>query len=149
MVQSNGKQLTPSVNFKILWHDLSSIHKLQWFLCYDVIQFLFIYSFYDPCYFCPPSFLPFLSSTSCTLFKLQLRACSHDPGTTHCPGATHWPRGRLCLGARSDDNNYSHEFFVAPGQLREARYPLYNTLWTERKSCPGARVDLRILIVNV
>ena len=55
------------------------------------------------------------------------RACSHDPGTTHCPGATHSPRGQLCLGARSDTCNCSHEFFVAPGQLREAGYPLYST----------------------
>ena len=56
-----------------------------------------------------------------------LRACSHDPGTAHCPGATHWPRGQLCLGAWSDACNYSHEFFIAPGQLRKAGYPLYNT----------------------
>ena len=56
-----------------------------------------------------------------------LRACSHDPGTTHCPGATHWPRGQLCLGRRYDACNCSHEFFVAPGQFLEAGYPLYNT----------------------
>ena len=36
-------------------------------------------------------------------------------------------RGQLCLGARSDACNCSHELFVAPGQLREAGYPLYNT----------------------
>ena len=59
--------------------------------------------------------------------KLSIRACSHEPGTTHCPGATHWPRGQLCLGARSDACDCSHEFFVAPGQLREAGYPLSNT----------------------
>ena len=23
---------------------------------------------------------------------VQIRTCSHDPGTTHCPGGTHWPR---------------------------------------------------------
>ena len=28
---------------------------------------------------------------------------------------------------RHDACNCSHEFFVAPGQLREASYPLYNT----------------------
>ena len=33
----------PSVNFKILWHDRSLIHPLQWFLRYDVIQCLFMY----------------------------------------------------------------------------------------------------------
>ena len=48
-------------------------------------------------------------------------------GETHCPGTTHWPRGQFCLGARSDPCNCSHEFFVAPGQLWEAGYPLYNT----------------------
>ena len=57
----------------------------------------------------------------------NLRACSHDPGTTHCPGATHWPRGQLCLGRRSEACNCSHEFFITPGQLRDASYPLYNT----------------------
>ena len=24
-----------------------------------------------------------------SLASMRLRACSHDPGTTHCPGATH------------------------------------------------------------
>ena len=37
------------------------------------------------------------------------------------------PRGQLCLGALSDACNCSHEFFVAPEQLREVGYPLYNT----------------------
>ena len=36
--------------FKLLWHDLFSIHQLRWFFCYDFIQSLYIYSFYDPCY---------------------------------------------------------------------------------------------------
>ena len=26
---------------------------------------------------------------SASLFSRVVRACSHDPGTTHCPGATH------------------------------------------------------------
>ena len=29
---------------------------------------------------------------------------------THCPGATHWPRGQLCLGARSDALSFSGNF---------------------------------------
>ena len=60
-----------------------------------------------------------------------LRTCSHDPGTTH------WPLGinfasvhglTPVTGERSDTRNCSHEFFVAPGKLRQAGYPLYNTL---------------------
>ena len=48
-------------------------------------------------------------------------------GTTHCPRELTDPGGQLCLGARSDACNCSHEFFVAPGQFQEAGYPLSNT----------------------
>ena len=55
-----------------------------------------------------------------SLLIYEFRACSHDPEITHCPGATHWLQGQLCLSARSDVCNCSHDFFVAMGQLREA-----------------------------
>ena len=42
------------------------------------------------------------------------------PGQLTDPGSTF-------LGARSGACNCSHEFVVAPGQLREASYTLYNT----------------------
>ena len=62
-----------------------------------------------------------------TCVEQPFRACSHDPRTAHCLGATHWLRGQLYLGAWSDVCNCSHEFLLAPCQLREAGYPLYNT----------------------
>ena len=68
----------------------------------------------------------FLDFTS-TCGEQPFRACLHDPGTAHCLGATHWPQGQLCLGAWSEVCNCSHEFLLAPGQLREVGYPLYNT----------------------
>ena len=46
------------------------------------------------------------------------------PGQLIAPGQLTDPGGQLCLGARSDVCNCSLEFFVAPGQLREAGYPL-------------------------
>ena len=64
-------------------------------------------------------FLDFIS----TCGKHPLRACSHDPGTAHCLGVTHWPQGQFCLGAWSNVCNCSHEFLLAPGQLREVGYP--------------------------
>ena len=33
------------------------------------------------------------------------------------PSGNSLTQGQLCLGARSDANNCSHEFFVASGQL--------------------------------
>ena len=66
----------------------------------------------------PFSFV-FLDITS-TCGEQPFRACSHDPGAAHCLGATDLPRGQLRLGAWSDVCNCSHEFLLAPGQLREA-----------------------------
>ena len=42
------------------------------------------------------------------------------------PGQLIAPEHLADHGARSDTCNCSHEVFVAPGQLREAGYPLYN-----------------------
>ena len=60
---------------------------------------------------------------------LDVRARSHDPGQLIAPGQLTDPgvHRQLCLGARSDACNCSHEAFVALGKLREAGYPLYNT----------------------
>ena len=58
------------------------------------------------------------------------------PGQLIAPGQLTDPRVNelsmrsfcvICLGARSDACNCSHEFFVALGKLRKAGYPLYNT----------------------
>ena len=51
------------------------------------------------------------------LFVVQvLRACSHDPGTTHCPGATYWPWGQLWACSHEPGTmNYSG-VMIAPGQ---------------------------------
>ena len=51
---------------------------------------------------------------------VALTACSHDmidPGTTHCPRATHRPRGKLCIGARFDACNCSHEISLPRGNF--------------------------------
>ena len=66
----------------------------------------------------PFSFV-FLDITS-TCGEQPFTACSHDSGTAHCLGATDLPRGQRRLGAWSDVCNCSHEFLLAPGQLREA-----------------------------
>ena len=49
------------------------------------------------------------------------------PGQLIAPGKLADPEGQLCLGARSEACNFSHELFISPGQLREVGYPLYNT----------------------
>ena len=61
--------------------------------------------------------------------------------------------GQLCLGARSDPCNYSHEFFIAP-RHRIRRYTTscrgnFSPCEQNTKSCHGARVVLRMLIINV
>ena len=48
------------------------------------------------------------------------------PGQLIAPGQLTDPEVNFLLGARSDACNCSHEFLLAPGQLQEARYPLYN-----------------------
>ena len=91
------------------------------------------------------------------------------PGQLIAPGQLTDPGVNLCLSARSDACNRSHEFFVSPGQFREARRV---TLFERRitryttpsnppcrgnfspceqnaKSYPGARAVLRMLINNV
>ena len=79
--------------------------------------------------------------------SLVLRACSHDPGTTHCPGAAHWPRGQLCFGAWPDAWNCSHEFFVATlrGELPVVTRLAEITFLDVNR----AKIVLRVLIIKM
>ena len=49
------------------------------------------------------------------------------PGQLIAPGQLTDPRVNFASVHGLTPCNCSHEFFVAPGQLREAGYPLYNT----------------------
>ena len=56
-----------------------SIHQIRRFFCYDFMQFLFMYSLYDPCWCCPPSFLAFLLTTGLNLLKQQTKNLCISP----------------------------------------------------------------------
>ena len=119
---------TPSVNFKILWAQFTSLNDSSAMIYTIFVYILLVWSLL----LLSESFLPFLLSTSCTLFKLQPKKLLCIPtGTPHflvknnkslCVKFYGYPHHQNRLGHMSKPPNESCEtsgFFLTSSKSRE------------------------------